>query len=291
MRSRFAARQLIFAHAAITDLQGRRLLHDQRIARSSGSAAVDLGAASQSDTAIHLRDWLLLRQGEVPGAPYLARAQGAGFAFDLTLASTQPLILQGEQGFSRKGPDEAQASFYYSVPHLKVAGHLTLQAQTHAVSGSAWLDHEWSNTLLHPDAVGWDWIGINLHDGSSLTAFQLRTRDGAALWCGGSWRAGSSLTADNLATDAVRFIPLRRWRSPASGATYPVDWRVEIARPGRPQLVFGVRAVLDDQELDSRQSTGAIYWEGLSELQDESGRPLGQGYLEMTGYASPLRLG
>jgi predicted secreted hydrolase len=47
---------------------------------------------------------------------------------------------------------------------------------------------------------------------------------------------------------------------------------------------------MDNQELDSRTSTGSIYWEGLSELLDERGRRVGLGYLEMTGYAGALRL-
>lgn len=293
MRSNFAARQLIFAHAAVSDVQGQRLLHDQRIARSAGAAGVDLASASPDDTHIWLRDWSLRREAE----RYLALAQGSGFAFTLQLQPTQPLLLQGQKGYSRKGPQEAQASFYYSLPQLQVSGRLTLLGQTLPVSGRAWLDHEWSHTLLHPDAVGWDWIGINFDDGSALTAFQLRRRDSTALWAGGSWRTAGGAAALNLTPDEVRFTPERYWTSPASGTSYPVQWTVAV-RTGetRAQLpsagwqTYRVRSLFDDQELDSRQSTGAIYWEGLSDFLDAQGQRLGRGYLEMTGYASPLRL-
>eukprot|EP01036_Dinobryon_divergens_P045994 gene45994-61487_t len=146
------------------------------------------------------------------------------------------------------------------------------------------MDHEWSEALMHPEAQGWDWIGMNLADGSALTAFRLRRADGSALWAGGSWRA-SGQPVQVFSAQAVVFAPLRTWASPHSGARYPVQWRVLT-----PVGQFEVRALLDNQELDSSGSSGAIYWEGLSDLLDGSGQPVGRGYLEMTGYAKPLRL-
>jgi predicted secreted hydrolase len=137
---------------------------------------------------------------------------------------------------------------------------------------------------LHPQAVGWDWIGINLDDGSALTAFRLRTRDGQALWDGGSLRAPGS-RATPFRRGEVAFRPVRHWTSPLSQARYPVQWQVQT-----PAGSHTVRALLDNQELDSRASTGAIYWEGLCELLDSRGSRVGLGYLEMTGYARPLRL-
>jgi len=291
MTSAFAAKQLIFAHAAVTDVANKRLLHDQRIARASGNAQVDLATASEADTDLRLDDWLLKRDG----SSYQAQASGSDFSFQLKLLETQPLLLQGDQGWSRKGPEASQASYYYSLPQLQVSGQLRLGAQTLPVQGQAWLDHEWSQSLMHPDAVGWDWIGMNLLDGSALTAFRLRTKEGAALWAGGSLRAAGSGQAEIFDPDDVVFTPLRHWKSPASGASYPVQWSVQIrrAQPKAGLKVLGpytVNAVIDNQELDSRQSTGAIYWEGLSELRDSRGKIVGRGYLEMTGYASRLQL-
>ena len=292
MTSAFAAKQLIFAHAAVTDVAGKRLLHDQRIARSSGQPAVDLAAARETDTDVSLREWSLVRSNGM----YLARVLGQDFSFTLNFKETQPMLLQGDQGLSRKGPTAVQASYYYSLPHLSIAGELTLAGQKYGVTGRAWLDHEWSQSLLHPDAVGWDWIGVNLDDGSALTAFRLRTKSGTSLWAGGSWRVKGATQAQVFGPEDVVFTAERLWKSPASSVNYPVQWAISVRHTAAitglsaPWQHLTVRAMVDNQELDSRSSTGAIYWEGLSELLDEQGRVLGRGYLEMTGYASPLRL-
>ena len=278
MHSAFAAKQLIFAHAAVTDVASQKLMHDQRIAREG----FGLAQASQSDTAVHLRGWSLVREA----TQYRAQASGQGFSFELGLRETQPLLLQGDQGWSRKGPDEKQASFYYSLPQLQVKGTLALAGQPMAVEGSAWLDHEWSQQMLPPQAVGWDWIGMNLLDGSALTAFRLRDKSGSALWDGGSYRsAGLGVAPHIFSPGEVRFTPVRYWTSPLTQARYPVQWTVQT-----PLATYTVKAVIDPQELDSRASTGAVYWEGLCELLDSHASLVGRGYLEMTGYASPLRL-
>lgn len=278
--SRFAASQLVFAHAAVSDLVAGKLRHDQRIAR----AGFGIAEAAVGDTDVVLRDWRMRR-----GADGAYRAQvasdSAGFALDLSLAPTQPPLLQGEAGLSRKGPLPAQTSRYYSEPQLRVGGTLTLDGRAVQVTGSAWLDHEWSEAFLDRDAVGWDWIGMNLDDGSALTAFQVRRADGTPLYAGGSFRRTGETAVRNFASGELTFTPGRIWPSASSRARYPVRW--QIATPaGR----FTIAALLDDQELDSRGSTGAIYWEGLSDLLDETGRHIGRGYLEMTGYASALRL-
>ncbi|MRD47986.1 lipocalin-like domain-containing protein [Caenimonas koreensis] len=276
MASRFAAKQLVFAHAALTDVQGRTLLHDQRIAREG----FDIATAAEGDARVRLRDWSLVRTADA----YLAKVASGDFSLDLRCAPTQPLLLQGKAGLSRKGPLESQASYYYSEPQLAVAGSIVLRGKRLSIEGRAWLDHEWSDQLLHSDAVGWDWIGMNLDDGSALTAFRLRRQDGSTLWDGGSFRARGGSTYV-FSQGEVVFSPQRKWTSPASGATYPVEWMVRT-----PADFYTVKALVDNQELDSRASTGAIYWEGLSELFDSNGKRVGRGYLEMTGYSKRLKL-
>jgi len=292
MVSRLAARQLIFAHAAVTDVQNKKLWHDQRIARASGDARFDQAHASERDTDIALRDWTLQRQASPAGDVYSAQISASDFQLSLQFTAHQPLLLQGSQGLSRKGPAQEQASYYYSQPQLAVRGRITLKGQHHTLDtnaqAAAWLDHEWSEALLHPDAMGWDWIGINLFDGSALTAFRLRDRNDKALWDGGSFRTGPHAGQESariFERGEVHFTPLRRWQSPASQASYPVEWTVQT-----PSGRFTVKAIIDNQELDSRASTGAIYWEGLSDLFDSQGRHVGRGYLEMTGYAGTLRM-
>ena len=280
--SAFRAAQLVFAHAAVTDLENARLLHDQRIARSGFGIA----STSNEDTAVALRGWRLERSGGASASRYhgVAASETADFAFDLELEATQAVLVQGTGGVSQKGPNPTQTSRYYSEPQLAVRGTLVLaRTPPVAVTGRAWLDHEWSDSLLDASAVGWDWIGMNLDDGAALTAFRLRRADGTTLWAGGSHRPARGETR-NFAASALSFAPGRLWTSPASKASYPVEWTITT-----PFGRFAIKAMQDDQELDSRASTGSIYWEGLSQLFDASGR-IGYGYLEMTGYAARLVL-
>jgi predicted secreted hydrolase len=310
MQSKFAAKQLIFAHCAVTDVQGKKLWHDQRIAREGFGIA----QASLDTTDIKLGSWRLKRTAkiisgsiddyEVPPIRYQAHIQAKDFAFDVSFTQTQAVLLQGQQGLSRKGPDEKQASYYYSIPQLQADGNITLQGDTLAVKGTAWLDHEWSQELLHPEAVGWDWIGMNLFDGSALTAFQLRRKDGSALWTGGSFRSeGPSVKpvvnlpialanpapamgqTFNHQAGEVQFTGSKPWTSPANGAKYPTEWLVRT-----PKQTYTVRALIPNQELSGHSATGTVYWEGLSDLFDNSGKHIGRGYLEMTGYAGALRI-
>ncbi|HMO48177.1 MAG TPA: lipocalin-like domain-containing protein [Rubrivivax sp.] len=287
--SRFAPRHLLFAHAALSELRTRRHRHAQRIARWSGDEAATAARASRHDTDLRLGDWTLRRSGERGLSRYQTRfgsgGAAGGFELQLELHATQPPLLQGDAGFSRKGPEEAQASHYLSEPQLQARGALERGGERFGVTGRAWLDHEWSDTLMHPEAVGWDWIGMNLDDGAALTAFRLRRADGSSLWAGGSHRsAGGVLQV--FAPDSVRFTPGRLWTSPSSGARYALQWQVDT-----PAGRFEVEALLDAQELDSRAGTGTVYWEGLAELRTAPQRRVGSGYLEMTGYAGRLRLG
>jgi predicted secreted hydrolase len=277
MQSRFAARQLVFAHAAITDVDGKRLWHDQRIAREGFGVA----AAPTGRMQLKLRDWAMAQDD---AGAIAARVTAGEFSLDLRLQPTQPVLLQGDRGLSRKGPQAEQASFYYSQPQLEARGWLVLRGKRFEVAGRAWLDHEWSEEVLDPTAVGWDWIGMNLDDGSALTAFRLRRPDGTTLWDGGSFRprGGSPYI---FSRGEVLFSAQRRWTSPLSKAVYPVEWIVRT-----PADFYTVAAAVDNQELDSRASTGAIYWEGLARLRDSNGRAVGNGYLEMTGYAQRLRI-
>lgn len=290
--SRFAPRHLLFAHAALSDLEAGQHRHTQRVARWSGDPRAALARAALQDTDLQLADWTLQREDSGGLSLYCTRfgsdsgaAAPDGFTLDLVLRATQPPLLQGDAGFSRKGPEEAQASHYLSEPQLQARGELRRGGRRVAVQGRAWLDHEWSDTLMHPKAVGWDWIGINLDDGGALTAFRLRRADGSSLWGGGSYRSAAG-ALQTFAPEQLHFVPGRVWVSPSSGARYPLEWQVDT-----PAGRFTLHALLDAQELDSRASTGTVYWEGLAELRDAQQRRIGSGYLEMTGYAGRLRLG
>jgi len=285
--SRFAPRQLLFAHAALSDVGAGSHLQAQRTQRWSGDEQAGDAHAMRSDTDVQLGRWRLRRESSAGTANrYRARVGGADapFGLQLDLLATQPVLLQGVAGFSRKGPLPQQASHYYSLPHLRVQALLERDGKRTSLQGSAWLDHEWSDEYLPPEAVGWDWIGFNLDDGGALMAFRLRRADGSGFWGGGSHR-GADGKSRSFAPDELRFTPQRWWTSAASQARYPVQWRIET-----PAGHFTVRALMDAQELDGRMSNGALYWEGLSDLLDDGGRRVGRGYLEMTGYGKRLAM-
>ena len=273
--SRFAPRQLLFAHAALADAKNGKLLHDQRAARSG----FGLAEAKEGGTDVWIDDWSLKQTD----SGYSARIAARDFGYALEFKPTQPLLLQGERGLSRKGPLPAQASYYYSQPQLAVSGSITVRGERREVSGRAWLDHEWSSEYLAPEAAGWDWVGLNLADGGALMAFRMRDKQGGTLWAGGSLR-GADGRVRRFAPDEVHFAARRRWRSPRTQAEYPVALRLRAG-----ELEFELDPMMDDQELDARESTGTIYWEGAVSA-NRGGKLLGRGYLELTGYWRPLRM-
>ncbi len=271
----FAAKQLLFAHAAIADSRLGRLRHDQRAARA-GFALAD---ATDDRTDVQIGDWSL----RADASGYVATIPAQGFALDLAFRPSGPVLLQGEGGFSRKGPKAHQASYYYSRPHLAVSGTLEIDGARRAVTGEAWLDHEWSSEYLAPEAEGWDWVGLNLRDGGALMAFRIRDQQGGVFWAGGTLRRADG-SVRTFAPDEIRFTPLRRWRSPRTQANYPVAMRIEAG-----ELAIDLEPLMDDQELDSRASVGTVYWEGAVRA-TSSARAVGRGYLELTGYWRPLKL-
>lgn len=253
--SRFTPRQVILAHAALADPRHGRLRHDERAART----ALDLAGSREGNTEVWVDDWNLNLQQD----KYQARVRARDFSLELEF-SASALVLQGNSGFSRKGRRPEEASYYYSRPQLAVRG----SANGQTVTGTAWLDHEWSSQYMASDASGWDWCGINLDDGASLMAFRMRGKDGGVAF----------------APPGVSFQVLRTWKSPRTGTEYPVE---VIVRTRENELLL--RPLMDDQELDARASTGTVYWEGaVRAFRDKA--PVGRGYLELTGYWKPMRL-
>ena len=273
--SAFVPRQVIFAHAALSDPGRGRLRHAARISR----AGFGLAQARVGDMDVAVDDWRLFRSAD--GRMH-AKVTGDGFALQLAFTPTQAVIIQGQGGYSRKGPNPAEASHYYSWPHLQVAGQLADASGRRAVTGEAWLDREWSSTLMNARAVGWDWLGLNLDDGGALTLFRMRDGGGGALWAGGSRRdAAGRLTV--LGRDDVRWQTGAWWQSPRSKARWPVRPVVDYRLNGRWQRI-AVTPLMPDQELDSRMAGGPLYWEGAVTV------PGGRGYLELTGYGAPLKM-
>lgn len=273
--SRFSAGHILIAHAAISERQYGRLRHDQRAAR----AGFELAQARTGRTDVFIDDWLLRAEG----TRYVSRIAARDFSLALGFTPTQPHLLQGDNGYSRKGPHPRSASYYYSLPQLRVDGLVRIGSLTRTVDGIAWFDHEWSSEAMDEDAVGWDWAGINLDGGAALMVFRMRSRSGGQHWAAATLRTADRTTR-TFTPDEVRFETTRHWVSPRTGARYPVAMRVTVAG-----TTWDIVPLMDDQEHDTRASTGAIYWEGAA-IAQQNGRRAGYGYLELTGYAKPLKL-
>ena len=280
--SRFAPRQLLLAHAAVS-LPSRGLhRHDERAGRA-GVAGVRF---SEATTDLSLNGWTFRR---LDSGRYLAELTlGEQTRLRLSLDPTQPPTLRGTNGFSQKGPSDDFASFYYSHTHMQVQLEAETQGQSLGLpklsKGLGWFDHEWSSSILPPGAVGWDWIGIHLLNGGSLMAFQLRSQTAEAVWTEFDERDRLGRRIGLAPSAAVRWEAVGQWRSPNSLAVYPRAWILHTA-----DRRLEIRPLMPNQEFDGRSSTGIVYWEGAVELYDAS-RLIGRGYLEMTGYAQAMQL-
>jgi predicted secreted hydrolase len=205
-------------------------------------------------------------------------------ALDLVLVDRKGPTLQGDSGYSRKGPQPGNASYYYSLTRLETTGTVSVADQGHAVSGLSWMDHEWSTSGLAADQEGWDWFSIQLDDGSELMVFQLRKEDGSI----DPFSSGTLVAPDgstrHLKRDDFEIGVEDSWRSPNSGATYPGRWTITVPVE---ELTLDIEPYLPDQEL----TVSYAYWEGAVRIEGErSGRPVsGSGYVEMTGYAGSMQ--
>lgn len=262
--SAFATEQLYLGHLALSDIDAGRFCHDERYARGAA------GLAGAEEERIWLETW---RIDGTPERGLRVRADGDGYAIDLSLAPGPGPALRGEGGRSAKSASGDDASYYYAFPRLPTAGTVTVDDEAHRVDGDSWYDREWSSSALARDQVGWDWLALHLADGRDLMLFQLRRADGGRSFAAG---AITDRDGDGPQLDGSDFTlePLRWWTSPRGGARYPIAWRIAVPAHG---IAGEVTTALRDQE----HHGSFIYWEGTVDL---DGEPGGRGYLEMTGY-------
>ncbi len=275
--SAWAARQAWLAHFTVTDVAGGRFHSFERWSRG----AVGLAGAQALPFRVWLQDWSAAADGG-PVFPLRLRAAQGEVGIDLLLRQGKPPVLQGDRGLSRKSAEPGNASYYYSLTRMPAAGTVRVGEERLAVSGSAWMDREWSTSALGPDQVGWDWFSLQLADGSELMLYRLRRRDGSADPASSGTVIGPSGATRRLGLDDFAIEATDRWESPRSQARYPARWRLRV--PSQ-DLDLTVTPLLADQELD----VSFRYWEGAVEVEGtRAGRPVdGLGYVELTGYTEP----
>lgn len=283
-RSRLATRDLMFFHGAITDVSSKSFAHESVASRAASSWA---GAATE-DLRVHVFDRTLARR---PDGSWEVAFTVEGRRVELVLTAQRPPLLHGvEPGLSQKGPVRGQASYYYSFPRMRAEGTLELEpgGSRVAVRGRSWFDQEFGSNQLADDQIGWDWFSVALSDGSDLMLYVIRRDDGTIEPASSGTLRRPDGSRAHLPLEAFTIEVLERWRSAASGATYPSRWRIRIPDHA---IDLTVTPLVADQELRTQGTTGVTYWEGLSQFRgDANGVAVtGRGYIELVGYAGRFR--
>jgi predicted secreted hydrolase len=279
-RSAWYASQLYAAHLAITDVARNRFVFREKQARD----ALGQGYASQRRFLVRVGSWSLEGTDAAdPAMRLVASAGGEGVM--LRAVASAPPVVNGRGGISRKGPCASCASHYYSYRRLRLDGTIVLDGRRIAVRGIGWMDHEYGSDELPPDEVGWDWFAIQLRDGRSIMYYRLRDRSGRTVPQSSGTLVDARGHSRVLSVDDVRVRALGSWRSPHDGAVYPSGWSVTVHGLRRTLRIV---PLVRDQELYGPALPA--YWEGDCGVYDAAnGVRLGDAYVELTGYAAPLR--
>lgn len=273
---------LYLAHFAVSDLDGRRYFHSERLNRAGPGIA---GVSAPSS-----RLWNGNWQVRWNGSDQQLQAIGSDVQLQLKLHAEKPPVVHGEKGVSQKAADAGHASYYFSLTRLAADGNLDIDGAKYEVSGLAWMDHEFFTHQLEADQAGWDWICVQLDDNTELMLFRIRRKNGAV----DPYSAGTFIDAlgkaAHLRSNDFTMRPLAEtWTSPATHATYPIAWKIEGPSLG---IELDTRTKLADQELAARGGFVPSYWEGAVSVEGRHGTSAvkGVGYLEMTGYDHPVQL-
>ncbi len=275
--SRFVVADLKFAHFAVSDIAGQRFRFAQRIGRGAfGEAGFGAG-----EKLAWIEEWALDLQ---PDGSFALRAKDGDAALELRLTCKKAWVVHGENGVSQKAEGAGRASHYYSATRLAANGTLTLSGKKLQVTGESWLDREWASNQLTAEQVGWNWFSLQLNDGTELMLYQMRTRGGGLDPNSSGTFVTRDGTTQHLRRDDYTLTPLREWKSPQTGGSYPVAWKLTVPKLG---LELRIDTPLDAQELALQP---VAYWEGLIEAKGKRGSAAvrAHGYMELTGYAGAL---
>ena len=283
-QSSWAFRDVYVAHFAITDVENEHFYYDQKITRG----ALHLAGASTTSLAVHIGEWSAQQEDpqsngkNAAGSKILLRAAATFGKIDLTLAPTKPPVFHGDRGLLPNSALPGDAVYYYSLTSLQTEGTLVVGSESWRVRGASWMDHEFFTRHTNADVTGWDWFGLHLSDSTELMLYRFRRADGSH----SPYSVCTLIYHDNssrrLAANDFELIPQDWWTSPSSGGKYSVAWKIKFLDYDL-QLTTPVK----NQELDTRRTTGVIYWEGYVDVIGKKGEQAmrGEGYLEMTGYA------
>ena len=276
--SAWRTRQVYLAHAAVSDIAGKQHLQAEDVSRAAlGMAGVKIAG---ENTLVFLKNW----SAQIGPDSHVLTVNTADFSYALNFEPAKPAVLHGDNGYSLKGSTPERASCYYSFTRLEGQGSITIGRNTVAVSGSAWMDHEFSTAPLEPDLTGWDWFSLQFSDQTEIMIYLLRKAGGELNPASSGTFVDPAGRARHLAESDFKLQVLDTWKSRQSKARYPSRWRMQIAPLS---IDVTITSNLPDQEMRTLGSTGVTYWEGSVSIDGtKNRRPVkGEGYVELTGYA------
>jgi predicted secreted hydrolase len=279
--SDWASNQVYFGDFALTNVADDQFFATNRFSRGAADLS---GAAVDPRFRVWVEDWSVTALND-DGSQLRLKAQGetsqGTYSIDLTTTRSKPIIFHGDRGLSRKSADEGNASYYFSQTRLTTEGTITINGQSFPVTGTSWMDQEFSTSVLGKDAVGWDWFSLQLDNQREVMLFYIRMADGSIEPLSKGTLVNADGTTTTLDLDDYKIEVLDHWTSPRTGAIYPSGWRIDINTP-TGLLSLEVQPLIKNQELNSVTA----YWEGASRVTGtDNGQPVtGYGYVEMTGY-------
>jgi predicted secreted hydrolase len=279
--SAWRTQQVYAAHAAISDISGKRHMQAELVSREALAMAGTLDRSPE--TIVFLENW----SARIGPDAHRLEVMTNKFSYELALKPAKPPVLHGQDGYSLKGSSPERASCYYSYTRLELEGRLTIGGKTAEVSGEAWMDHEFSTAFLEPGIKGWDWFSLQLSDRTEIMAFLLRTEDGGISPASSGTFVDEDGNTNHLSRDQFTVTVFDTWKSPHSKAVYPSRWRLRID-PYNIDLIISPN--LADQEMRTSKSTAVTYWEGSISIEGtREEKPIkGQGFVELTGYAKRI---
>ena len=278
----FGTEKLLLAHMALLDVKSGKFLHQQRLNRDGWDA---FSATDRLD--VRNGNWSLCMTDTNHETMALHGTLNGGTAFQLELQPRKPLVVFGNNSVSRKAADATAASYYLTFPRLQASGEVKFDSETNRVRGEAWMDHEISSSQLGGDQAGWDWCCLQFKDGREIMAYRMRRKDGSQDPFSTLAWVGTNGSVTQLSSAEFKIAMVRTWKSPVTGANYPVSIKLQTRDPQSKQRVnFLLEPLAENQELAGGGSLA--YWEGACRIRDDAGNEIGSAFLELTGYAGKL---
>ncbi|OGP49516.1 MAG: hypothetical protein A2Y79_09305 [Deltaproteobacteria bacterium RBG_13_43_22] len=273
--SRWHIRDVYMAHLAVTDINNKTFLYQEKAGRGN----LGLAGADTDQYRVWVENWKVIGEGK----GHQIQAGDADLSISLNIIPTNPPVIHGVNGLSQKGSKAGQASHYYSQTRMNTKGIIRIKGKEIPVTGISWMDHEFGSNQLSKTQTGWDWFSIQLDNGMDLMIYQLRRLDGRVDPNSSGTLIGPDSHTIHLFLKDIKLRVLKFWKSSRSGAEYPASWEIDLPQH---DLKLELIPLVADQELMTPKSTGVTYWEGAVKVKGHyKGRAAeGTGYVEMTGY-------